>query len=175
MEELKTPIVSKNAISLLLAKCNLISNCPADDIYKKLIENNGISNQHLYVKKSSITNAGLGVFTKKDLYPQDAIEYCHSIVLNWRTSYPLEPNIGRYVYSFPCDCNDCQKYGRKLLLPLGYGSIYNTTLNQNDANAEWYINLDLSLQIFVCRKPIKAGEEIFVYYGDNYVKAFNLK
>jgi len=174
MEKLKIPELG-NAVNILLAKCNLKSICPADEIYQELISTKGINNEHLYVKKSSIRNGGLGVFSKKDLYPQDPIEYCHSIVLNWRASYPLEPNMGKYVYSFVCDCHDCSKYGKKLLLPLGYGSIYNTSLRPEEANAEWYINLNLSLQIFVCKKFIKAGEEILVYYGDNYIKAFDLK
>lgn len=174
MQDLKQPLLG-DPISLALAKCNLKSTCPADETYQNLITTKGINNEYLYVKKSSMPNAGLGVFSKKDLYPQEAIEYCHAIVLNWRASYPLDPNVARYVYSFVCDCNDCLKYGKKLLLPLGYGSIYNTSLKTEEANAEWYINLSLSLQIFVCKKFIKAGEEIIVYYGDNYIKGFNLK
>ena len=161
-----------NQIVDLTPKCNIVYNSPADDIYKKITLNEGISNEHLYVKKSPIPKAGLGVFTKKKLYPSDPIEYCHSIVLDWRQRYPLDAKFRKYIYSFDCNCNDCQKYGKKLILPLGYGSIYNGVLKKEQANAAWCINLNLSLQIFVCIKPIKIGEEILVYYGEGYTKTY---
>jgi hypothetical protein len=152
--------------------CETITSSEASDIYKKLIEGQGITNQFIEMKKSLIPNAGIGVFAKKDFQPSEAIEQCHCILLKWRSSYPIDPNLLRYAYAFGCDCDICRVYGRKLLLPLGYGSIYNTSLKEEDANAAWYLNIAESLQIFVCKKPIKIGEEIIVYYGDGYLNQY---
>jgi SET domain-containing protein len=50
---------------------------------------------------------------------------------------------------------------------LGYGMIYN---HQNNPNTEWRFNYQGLLADVVAIKPIKASDEIFVHYGNNYFK-----
>jgi len=150
--------------------CIIKNSSPADTLYEELLKS-GISNEFIEVKKSQIEGGGLGVFAKKDFEKDEVIERCHMIVLDWRSSYPYPPAIPRYAYTFNCDCNECEKYGRKHGISLGYGSIYNTALKREDANAVWYLNIHTPVQIFICAKPIKKGEEILVYYSDGYVQA----
>jgi hypothetical protein len=152
------------------SNCIIGHTCVGVNIYEELLKS-GISNEFIEIKKSKIKNSGLGVFAKKDFAEQEVIERCHVIVLDWRTSYPYPPAIPKYAYTCACECNECQKYGQRQGISLGYGSIYNTALKREDANAVWYFNIHTPVQIFICSKPIKMGEEILVYYGDGYVQS----
>ena len=52
------------------------------------------------------------------------------------------------------------------VVALGYGSLYN---HSNTPNANWTNDVENKTFIFFSTKPIKKGEEIFIYYGDeNY-------
>jgi len=154
----------------IIYPCSTIVSSEASELYKNLLKT-GINNDFLEIKESKIKGGGLGVFAKKNFEKDDIIERCHLIVLGWRLSYPYPPEIIKYGYSLSCDCEECKKYGKKIALPLGYGCIYNTSIKQEDSNAWVYLNIHTPVQIFVCSKPIKNGEEILVYYGEGYVNS----
>jgi hypothetical protein len=151
--------------------CEIKHRSQADNIYEKEL-NIGISNQFIEMKKSNIPNAGIGIFAKKNFRVDEIIEKCHMIILDRRLTFPHDPQVNRYVYGCHCDCQECKKYGHKAAISLGFGSIYNTALNAEDANAKYYINIHTPVQIVICKKPIKVGEEILVYYGPNYINSY---
>ena len=152
-------------------KCSVSTYAPKDIEYIKKISD-GICLNHLEIKKSSIDGAGLGIFAKKDFNPFDVIEYCHIIVFDWRQKYLQDFSVAKYAYTYYCECGECKKHGKVLVLPLGFGAIYNSSLEKSESNCEFYINIHTPVQIFYAIKKIKAGEEILTYYGDNYVNAF---
>lgn len=151
--------------------CETKYSSKADDIYREELKT-GVNNQFIEMKKSNIPNAGLGIFAKKDFAVDEVIEKCHMIILNRRLTFPHDPQVGKYVYTCTCECEECKKYGHKAAISLGFGSIYNTSLTLEDANAKYYINIHTPVQIVICKKPIKAGEEILVYYGPNYINSY---
>ena len=157
--------------SIVLPNCGIASHSQKDIEYKEILAK-GLSNKDLEIKGSNIRNAGLGVFAKKNFKPFDVIEYCHLIVLKNREAISSDQSINLYAYGYYCSCSKCSKYGKVLSIPLGFGSIYNTALNKEGANAEFYVNIHTPVQIFYAIKNISAGEEIVTFYGEAYVKAY---
>lgn len=128
----------------------------------------GISGKNLLVKASSIDGAGLGVFAQVDFAEQDIIEFCHCVVFDWRRKYIKEPRIEQYAYSPKCECEECKKHGANIVLPLGYGMIYNSAESLEAANCMFFIVPAHRMMAFVAKKPIKAGEEILTWWGQAY-------
>jgi hypothetical protein len=155
-------------VTVVYPNCIEKKSSRADDIYRELLKS-GINNEFLEIKQSNIQGSGLGVFAKKNFEKDEVIERCHVIMLEWRRSYPYPPAIPKYAYTVQCNCVECKNYGERQGISLGYGSIYNTSLKPEDANAIWYFNMHTPVQIFICSKAIQKGEEILVYYGDGYV------
>ena len=128
----------------------------------------GLSNDSLEIK--FIPNKGMGVFAKKDFKQNDVIEYCYSIVYDWRSKYQRDSTISRYAFnaSSGCNCQNCRQHGHIQMQPLGYGSIYNSADKAEDRNAQYYIYLKERLIAFEAVKDINKGEEILTWFGQGY-------
>ena len=100
---------------------------------------------------------GLGCFATKKIFAGEVIEECHLLKL------PIEPGepsslFNDYRFNYP--------QGRELeelVLPLGYGCIYN---HSNNNNAIWQNHPYYRAFQFVAIRDIEPGEEICTYYGD---------
>lgn len=118
------------------------------------------------IVKMSSPEMGLGVFATEDIAVSELIERCPMIQMTWRSKYHGDPQISKYLYSDKgCQCMTCKIHGHHMFMVLGYGMIYN---HQDDPNTEWKFNYGNLLGDVVARKPINAGQEIFVHYGSSY-------
>lgn len=131
----------------------------------------GYNNNKIYIK--SADHKGIGVFAKEAIKAGEAIEYCHSVVLKWRKKYHHDKSLLRYVFSdVHCKCKECRKHGPILMLPLGYGGIYNCSSSQETRNCEYVIFQPKRLIIFIATKDIEPDEEITCWFGDLYYKYY---
>jgi hypothetical protein len=159
-----------------------ITKEPAKELTKEQIEINAKRNQiindwtriraegysidHLEIKSSIIR--GMGVFAKKDFNKGEIVEYCHSMVYDWREKYISDSTIMQYAYRHWCDCSDCKKHGGVKVTPFGFGSIYNSAETQETANLEFWVLSKHRLIAFEATKEIKKGEEILTWWGQGY-------
>lgn len=133
--------------------------------YKKLKEH-GFNFPYLQVKNAG--NKGLGVFVTEDIRENEVIEFCHCLVLEYPQKYTTDKNILEYVYKTNCSCDDCKRHGQKLLIPFGYGGIYNSAETEEDANCKWYTMMKDKVIIYKASRNILAGEEILLWFGQKY-------
>lgn len=133
----------------------------------KKLKLEGVRNGHLEVKESP--GKGLGVFALQDIAEGEVIEYCHSIVLDWRKKYIGDAQIRRYAWWSGCPCDECKAHGDNAVIALGYGAIYNSAEREEEANAANHTHANEALIVFVAKRPIAAGEEILVWYGQGYL------
>lgn len=111
----------------------------------------------IYVARSSIH--GLGIFANEDIAKGEVFEI--TPILDVVKS--KEEDLGReFLYDYRFAYN---KNGKttKLVLALGYGSLYN---HSDDPNANWKLNEVLDMFEFYAVKDIKRGQEILIYYGN---------
>lgn len=101
-----------------------------------------------------------GVFTNVDIEKGDVIEICPTI-LEKNSNLKKTKKIRDYFFQFDNDNS---------LIALGYCSMYN---HSDNPNATWEIIDENTLKI-TALAPIKAGEEIYVSYGDEYWKTRNI-
>lgn len=117
----------------------------------------------IYVAKSRIH--GLGVFANENIEKGTCFEITPilDVVLS------KEEDLGKeflYDYRFAYYKNNKTT---KLVLALGYGSLYN---HSDTPNANWRLNEELDMFEFFSTRDIKVGEEILIYYGNkDYWKA----
>lgn len=109
----------------------------------------------LKVKKSSI--GGYGVFSDQDILTGDVIEECHTLFTG--------PILSLENYLFNFGPNNCG-------LLFGFGCIYN---HSDEPNATYKFDPKNKVMVFKARRFIKKGEEIFVSYGNNWLKARSIK
>ena len=128
----------------------------------------GLCNNNIEVKESLIPGAGLGVFAKTNFSNDDIIEFCHSIVLDWRSRYVQIPKLKQYAYNHTCACSDCKKHGGYVVIPSGYGMIYNSANSDEEKNAKSTVLSGANLVAFSAIKDIKVGEEILTWWGQSY-------
>lgn len=102
----------------------------------------------LIVKKSPIH--GFGVFADQDFQAGDIIEECYALACR-----RLDPDYRPYYFGFE----------DKVVLLLGFGSIYNHSIH---TNANYEFDAEHFLCIFKANCKIKKGEEIFISYGDSW-------
>jgi SET domain-containing protein len=113
----------------------------------------------IYVAQSLIPNAGRGVFAKEDIQKGEVIERCPAIevpendVANLNGSFLVT-----YFYYFG-------KKKNRLMLVLGYGSMYNHSPTPGARYAEKKGEVD-----FIALRNIKKGEEITVNYAQGKKK-----
>lgn len=111
----------------------------------------------IYVARSPIH--GLGIFANEDIKNGEIFEITPllDVVKSKEEDLGLE-----FLYDYRFAYN---KNGKtiKLVLALGYGSLYN---HGDDPNASWKLNEELDMFEFYAVKDIKAGEEILIRYGN---------
>jgi len=109
----------------------------------------------LEVRKSLIH--GKGVFATEDIQQGELLETCPYVILPIKKG-ELSDLFADYRFTWPN--NTDWKY---LVLPLGYGCIYNHSF---DNNAHFISNEETDMFEFYARRDIRKGEEILTYYGD---------
>ena len=108
----------------------------------------------LYVADSE--GRGRGVFTAVAIGKGDIIEYCPLIIIPPQQKMLVDKTIFHdYYYNWP------EPKGAACL-PLGYGSIYNHSV---EPNAEIVLDIEGKVLQFHCIKETSAGDEIFVDYS----------
>jgi SET domain-containing protein len=114
--------------------------------------------QKVQFKESPIH--GWGVFATQDINKDEIIEVCPVLFLPAKRG-EINYTLVDYAFQWP-RTDDWQNF----VVALGYGSLYN---HSNTPNANWTNDVENKTFIFFSTKPIKKGEEIFIYYGDeNY-------
>lgn len=100
----------------------------------------------LTIKKSTIQNAGKGVFALIDFNKGETVHICSVI--------EVPKGVGNgYVFG----------KGSKTYIALDKGSLFNHSSNEN---IKYYF--DKNELVFVALRKIKKGEELFINYGDYY-------
>jgi len=131
----------------------------------------GYTNSKIYIK--SADHKGLGVFAKEHIKAGEPVEFCHSIVLKWRKKYHNDKALLRYVFSdVHCKCKECRKHGPILMLPLGFGGIYNCSSSAETNNCKYVLFQPKRLIIFIATKDIEPDDEITCWFGDLYYKYY---
>jgi len=108
----------------------------------------------IFVKKTVI---GYGVFAGKTIKKGEKIEECYTIISRGGDK-KLED------FYFDAD-------GKYALL-LGFGSIYN---HSDEPNADYKINAKRRLATIKAQKTIHKGDQIFVFYGDDWFGSRGLR
>ncbi len=127
-------------------------------------------NHRIEVRKSPIH--GYGVFAKEFIRGYETLEECHFIDISDNT-YKGEL-IERYIWKFPTtvDGNPNEYTWEKYtnILPLGFAVIYNSTLDTQLNNVNYDIDWENKLVRYSTNKDVQQDEELFVYYGDEYIE-----
>lgn len=117
---------------------------------KKIELNNPLIMPKVQVANSTIS--GRGIFAAKDFKRNELIEECHAILIR----LPRPSVLQDYVFKW----ND--KYCAMLT---GNGSLYNhSKLN----NVHYEVDEENNLMHLFAVRDIKAGEELFITYGDKW-------
>lgn len=99
---------------------------------------------------------GRGIIAIAPINRGEILEHATSVVVT-EGSYP-SGIIGDYLYNFPRN-NPIQARA-----VLGFGMVYNHS--KDHSNADWVIDEITGIYTFYTLKPVRAGEEIFLYYGN---------
>jgi len=110
----------------------------------------------IYIDRSPIH--GLGVFAKEHISSGEIIEECPVFTL------PIEKEKNSdllidYRFNWPQ-----REDAEELVIPWGYGCIYN---HSDNSNAYWISDIEEKTFLFIAKRDILPGEEIFTYYGDS--------
>ena len=100
---------------------------------------------------------GLGVFATEKILEGEIIEKAPVLSLPIAKG-DVTPLLIDYRFNWPSGSE-----WEEQVIALGYASLYN---HNNNPNAYWYSVYDQRVFHFIAAKDIEAGEEIFVYYGD---------
>ena len=107
--------------------------------------------------KNSPTH-GLGVFATQDVAAGETLERCAYIVIDDDDLQEVN-RLNDYLFTSPDDPND-------YLVVMGCGMLYNHGV---PANAKWEVDeIDNRFLRFYADRDIKAGEELFHDYGEEY-------
>jgi len=96
---------------------------------------------------------GLGVFATNTILKGEVIEECHLITVPVLRGQKIFMD---YIFGWPA------KAALELVLPLGYGCIYN---HHENNNASWRDHPTLKAFQFYAISNIESGEEIYTNYG----------
>jgi len=110
----------------------------------------------IYVSLSGIANAGRGVFARRDIKKGEIIERCPVIEVPPNDVSNLTDTV-LVTYFYYLGRNK-----ERVLITLGFGSIYNHTYTPNAIYKE---KLKEGIIDFVAIKDVKKDEEITVNYG----------
>jgi SET domain-containing protein len=123
-----------------------------------------VTPNYIIIKKSKIPKAGKGAFVARDIPEGITIgEYLGEVY----TGKEMQNTDGDYLFSV-------RKNGKEVKIIDGQNPeksswvrFVNTTLENGDGNARFF---QYKQRIFIRTiKKIKKGEEIYAYYGDDYV------
>tara|TARA_R100000008_G_C3527665_1_gene137475 strand:+ start:291 stop:704 length:414 start_codon:yes stop_codon:yes gene_type:complete len=120
------------------------------------------------VRNSSIH--GRGVFAREDIKGGEMLEECHYIVIDdgnthdmplykWRRLPATNEEIDNRKFPWPTS-EDFEKY----TIVLGFGTIYNSVLNEEEKSVKWETDLDKDIYRFFTVKDVKKDEELLLYY-----------
>lgn len=119
------------------------------------------SSDKIHISQSKIPGAYRGVFANLNIKRGEIIEICPIIEIPNQEISNIEKSIlVNYVYFFG-------KNKDRMLLALGFGSIYNHSYTPN---AEYKIKPSKRIVQFVATQNIKKGEEITVNYSQGNSK-----
>lgn len=122
------------------------------------------SEKNIYIKKSRIPNAGRGVYAIRNIKKNEVIEKCPVIEIPQHdSSNTNESFLTTYFYY-------CGKQKERVLIALGFGSIYNHTYTPN---ALYKIKPAENTIDFIALRDIKKGDEITVNYNGKNPKPTN--
>ena len=115
----------------------------------------------VYIAQSRILNAGRGVYAKYDIKKNELIEKCPVIEVPQHDVANLcESILITYFYYFG-------KKKERVLIALGFGSIYNHTY---EPNARYKISEEEMTIDFIALKDIRKNDEITVDYSNGNPK-----
>jgi hypothetical protein len=97
---------------------------------------------------------GRGVFTTRAFAKGETVEHCPTLEL---PGDEVAGQLGDYVFG----SNESED---EVILPLGYGMLYN---HSADPNCE-YIQEAPRVIAYVTLRDVKAGEELFIDYGEEW-------
>ena len=100
---------------------------------------------------------GMGVFALTDIAQGQVIDRCPCIILEDGWQY-VQTVLHDYLYCWPREGD-----GRAIVL--GHGSLFNHDANPN---ADWVTDTTPSQFVYHATRPIAAGTEIFINYGEDY-------
>lgn len=123
----------------------------------------------LEIKTSTIEDTGDGVFTNRDIEEGEIIERVRTLPLADRRRYQNDQVLLDYLLVDPCSCKECSIHGPIVRIIMGFGSFYNHQ-NPPNQNCEWIVFSTFNFLDIVAIKNIKAGEELFLSYGDSYFR-----
>ena len=126
------------------------------------------------IRDSSIH--GRGIFAKKDIKSGEILEECHYIMIDdgnthdmplykWRRLPSTNEKIGVYKFGWPKG-DDFEKY----TIVLGFGSIYNSGIDEEERSVDWEIDLDKDIYRFFTIRDVKKDEELLLYYHNGKFK-----
>jgi uncharacterized protein len=117
---------------------------------------NKLASNKIFVAKSKIPNSGRGVFAANDIKKGEIIEECPVIKLPKNDAAgDGRSHLVTYIYYLG-------KNRDKMVLTLGFGSIYNHSYKPN---AKYAALLNEEKTDFIALTDIKKGEEITVNYN----------
>ena len=113
------------------------------------------------------TEMGYGVYATRDFEKGELIERCYCIkICDLEKDIPAD--LKNYAFQYPPGREERTKC---YVLPLGYGSIYN---HSNNNNANWEKAEEHMFFNFIAVKDINKGEEICTNYGASYLQRYDL-
>jgi SET domain-containing protein len=120
-----------------------------------------VSSGKIYISESKIPKAGRGVFASVDIKRGETIEQCPVIEIPEHDASNINNSIlVTYIY-YLGENKD------RMLLSLGFGSIYNHSDQPNAEYKEEHKNMAID---FIALNTIKKDEEITVNYNQGYQK-----
>jgi SET domain-containing protein len=115
-----------------------------------------LTSDKIYISKSSLLNAGRGVYARCNIKKYEIIERCPVIeVAKYDTSNLGESILVTYFFYFG-------RRKERSAIALGFGSIYN---HSYEPNATYKIKITEKMIDFVAVKDIKKDSEITVNYN----------
>lgn len=122
------------------------------------------SSEKLYISKSKILNAGRGVYANRDIKKDEIIETCPVIQVSEHDTANLKESVlVTYFFYFG-------KNKKRLLVALGFGSIYN---HAHKPNAKYKIKPSENAMEFIALRDIKKDQEITINYRNETSKNKN--
>lgn len=125
--------------------------------------------KRFYIDKSSIQDAGKGLFAAEDISKDSYLEII-GIMVNVNSVCDM---CTEYANNYKFAANFANKYDRHII-PIGYGALVNHTDNKDIQNVEIrYLKTNLSNEasgsaVYYFIKDVKKGEEILGNYGEEW-------